>query len=148
MKKLTITLAFIAVFVVGVGIGLSLSALRDGNKTITAITNPDADAIVVTMNEWSYQPNVITVVAGTTNKLVVRNQGKIDHAFVIAEAGVDTGRIPPGKQEVVLLEAPWQAGLYNISSSIPGQTKNGMSGRLSVEENPALNVVPDPNDIQ
>lgn len=97
-----------------------------------AVTPAESGPLTVSMTEWRYDPKVIRVKGGQTVKLTIKNTGKVDHAFVINDLGVDTGRVKPGETRNVEFTVPDKTAIYEYMSSVPGQKTLGLAGSLSV----------------
>lgn len=88
--------------------------------------------ITVRGNEFSFDPNSITVLAGEKVKLTFKNNGSAPHNLVIEELGIGTKTIGSGSTDVIEFTAP-AAGDYAISCSVPGHKEAGMKSSLIVE---------------
>ncbi len=77
--------------------------------------------------------NIDTVYAkaGQTIEITLRNEGALDHNFVLEEFGIDE-LLSPGTSTVfeVTFEEP---GTYHYICSIPGHEEAGMAGDIIVE---------------
>ena len=120
--------------------GLSLLLFScGGNKLPTTID--------VTMSDYKFTPNVITVPAGEHITLNFTNTGFVSHRFVIFELGVTAGtsfgaeddgniywfyEVLPGHEDTALFTAPSEPGEYFLTCGIHGHLEAGMKGELIV----------------
>ena len=137
MKKLILLLAVFA---------LALTAC--GGKTAGAAS------ITVTLSEFAFDPNSITVAAGTPVEITLVNDGATGHDFVIeiipvtdvsAEGGMDEHEMAAEHEEFdlhasvaaggtgVLRFTPTAPGVYQIFCSVPGHQDAGMVAELIVQ---------------
>jgi uncharacterized cupredoxin-like copper-binding protein len=78
---------------------------------------------------WSM--DTIYAKAGQTIEITLRNEGALDHNFVLAEQGLDV-LLSPGTSETfeVSFDEP---GTYHYICSIPGHEEAGMVGDIIVQ---------------
>ncbi len=133
-------------FAIVLALSLVLAACGGNAEETTAIT--------VTVNEFSFDPNPITVTAGTPVEITLVNKGSVEHDFVIetipvkdvsTEGAMDSHEMSAGHQEFdlhtstaagetsVLRFTPTQPGTYQIICSVPGHKEAGMIGELIVK---------------
>lgn len=102
----------------------------------------------VTMNEFSFDPNSLTVPAGEQITLNLVNEGSLEHNFVIMEKGVEVEgswsdayqddiyyenvNNPAGQESTASFSSPAEAGEYEILCTVPGHLEAGMRGTLTV----------------
>jgi len=112
--------------------------------------------ISVVMNEFSYQPSTLTVPAGQQVVVTLRNEGQIEHDFVVD--GIDVSAVSSegdiGGHHMggdhsefdlhlsvtaggtgTLRFTPNQPGTYRIFCSVEGHEEAGMVGELTVVSN-------------
>ena len=77
-----------------------------------------------------FEPDAITIRAGSPATIVLENQDTIPHTFVIDELNVHEA-IEPGELTTVLITA--DAGTYTFYCELPGHREGGMEGTLTVE---------------
>lgn len=91
-------------------------------------------AVEVTAGELFFEPKALTAPAGEV-VFRVRNQGAIEHNFVVEDAQrrvlAQIPVIAPGATEEV--RATLQPGEYRIVCSYPGHAEAGMTGTLTVK---------------
>jgi uncharacterized cupredoxin-like copper-binding protein len=89
-----------------------------------------------------FEPDVITVAAGTEVTFIIDNQGTVDHEFESnerGEAGIEEIIIPAGRTRRVNWTAPSEAGTYPVYCDLPGHRQLGMDLTLVVVEPSARN---------
>lgn len=89
-----------------------------------------------------FEPDVISVAAGTEVTFIVENQGTVDHEFESnepGEAGIEEIIIPAGRTRRVNWTAPSEAGTYPVYCDLPGHRQLGMDLTLVVVEPSARN---------
>ena len=90
-------------------------------------------SVVVIAREFLFDPKGITVGTGAVT-FVVKNQGEIDHNFVLEAPGGETlaqiTYIEPGQMKTVT--ATLSAGNYTIYCSLPGHREAGMVATIRV----------------
>lgn len=118
---------------------LALTACGGGNS---AKTNHS-----VTLTDFSYSPNELTVPAGQEITLDAANTGAVIHNFIIMNLGTSAGteytaeddanvywklEVPAGGSTTTTFTAPTEPGEYEIVCSTPGHLQAGMMGKLIV----------------
>ena len=112
-----------------------------------------ATKITVTVKEFAFDPNVITVTAGQPVELTFINEGAVEHDFaveVISVTDVSTSgsgdhhmsgdhskyalhTSTPAGETSTLTFTPTEPGTYKIICSVPGHLEAGMTGELIVK---------------
>lgn len=112
-----------------------------------------ATKITVTVKEFVFDPNVITVTAGEPVELTFINEGAVEHDFaveVISVTDVSTSgsgdhhmsgdhskyalhTSTPAGETSTLTFTPTEPGTYKIICSVPGHLEAGMTGELIVK---------------
>ncbi|MEX1091578.1 MAG: cupredoxin domain-containing protein [Acidimicrobiia bacterium] len=87
----------------------------------------------VTVTEFAFSPNELTVVVGEPINLNVINAGGLPHDLVIPDLGVRLA-VGPGGQATIGIEVD-KAGSYQFLCSYPGHAEAGMTGLLTVSPN-------------
>jgi len=93
-------------------------------------TAPGA-GITVSEKEWMIEFPTKTLKAGTV-KLVVKNDGTIEHNFIIEEAKVEVDAIQPGSSKEVTVDL--KPGTYTVLCNIAGHQEAGMKTTITVTE--------------
>lgn len=88
-------------------------------------------AVNVSEKEWVIQLSTATVKAGTV-KFVIKNEGTIEHNFVIQGANVEVDTIAPGSSKEVT--AQLKPGTYTVVCNIPGHEEAGMKVTITVSQ--------------
>ncbi|MDR7404241.1 MAG: cupredoxin domain-containing protein [Armatimonadota bacterium] len=113
-------LAAVAVIVAGCGGG----GPRGGQPAA-----PAEGAITVTETEWAIRFPGTPLKAGKAT-LVIRNEGTIEHNFVIQGLGVEVDAIPAGGSRQVTVDL--RPGTYEVVCNIPGHLEAGMKTTITV----------------
>jgi len=113
---------------------LALLLLAAGAGLWTALPGRAAQPRVeLKAREFLYEPKAVTTPPGTV-VFVVRNEGAIEHNFVLEDAGgkkmVEIAVIEPGATAEVT--ATLSPGLYAILCTLPGHRQAGMVAALKV----------------
>lgn len=110
--------------------------------------------VTITMTEFGFEPNAISVTAGSPVELTLVNEGAIEHDFVIEVIPVtgvtssnsgdhhmstdehskfDLHTSTAAGETSTLTFTPTEAGTYKIICSVPGHLDAGMTGELIVK---------------
>lgn len=92
---------------------------------------PQASAVAVTEKEWTIQFASATLKPGTV-KLQVKNDGSIEHNFVIEGTSVDLEGIQPGTTKEVSVTL--KPGTYTVMCTIAGHAEAGMKTTIIVAQ--------------
>jgi nitrite reductase (NO-forming) len=115
MNKLRINLVVLALFA----------------SVLAACSTPAVKVELVGMDiHWSME--TIHAKVNQPIEITLRNEGALDHNFVIEEYGIDV-LLSPGDVEVVELSID-HAGTVKYICSIPGHEEAGMVGEIIVSE--------------
>ena len=121
---------------------------------LSACSGQSVTKATLTMKEFGFEPNTITVTAGTLVELTLVNEGAIEHDFVIeiipvenvsssnsgdhhmstdehSEFDLHTSTV--AGETSTLTFTPTEAGTYQIICSVPGHKDAGMTGELIVK---------------
>ena len=114
--------------------------------TSCGASGPSTD-IDLTMTDFQFTPNSVTIPAGQEIALHVANTGAVAHEFVIFKLGTDAGdefdegdqqnvywkvEALPGQSATLTFTAPTEPGEYSVVCGIPGHIMAGMVGKLTV----------------
>jgi uncharacterized cupredoxin-like copper-binding protein len=92
---------------------------------------PSAGATVtVSEKEWSITFSTAALKAGPL-KLMVKNEGSIEHNFIIKEANVEVDSIQPGQSKEVTVNL--KPGTYTVMCNIAGHAEAGMQTSIKVQ---------------
>jgi len=140
MNKFLITAALATVLM------LILSACGASNGASTSVS--------LTMTDFAFLPNTLTVPAGEEITLNLTNSGAVAHDLMIMKLGADIGAdghvgpeeranvyweqelLDAGKTVKVTFTAPSDPGEYQIVCGVAGHLEAGMQGRLMVVQAP------------
>lgn len=86
-------------------------------------------AVNVAEKEWTIDFGGATVKAGSV-KFVIKNEGTIEHNFVIKELDVRVEAVQPGTSKEVTVDL--KPGTYTLVCDIPGHEEAGMKTTLTV----------------
>jgi glucose/arabinose dehydrogenase/plastocyanin len=95
-----------------------------------ADTTASAEPVVITAVDIDWEPNAVTIPAGTDVTIQVPNAGAALHTFVIQDQGVKL-EMAPGETQEVSINLP--AGTYDFICDVPGHAEAGMVGTITVE---------------
>jgi len=120
-------------------------------------TNSQSGAeITVNVGEFAYDPSALTVFSGQPVALTIKNNGALEHDFVIEKImasdiqgnmeshdghmATDMGSmnydlhvsVPPG-ESAVLIFTPTEGGAYEFYCTVAGHKEAGMAGTLIVK---------------
>ena len=87
-------------------------------------------ALPMTVNDFSFQPNTLTVRMGTVVRLRLHNASTEAHDLSFPAFGIDVP-LPAGKTTAITFTAK-TAGTYWFWCDLPGHAEAGMVGRLTV----------------
>jgi len=99
-------------------------------STATTTTKASSD-VTATETEFKIALPKTTIAAGSYS-FDVKNDGKIDHDFVIKGNGVDEKTPTIGAGESATLDVDLKPGTYDVYCSIPGHKQAGMDVKLTV----------------
>lgn len=125
-----------------------LSILTISVLLLTACGARGPEKISVTTTEYKFEPTSYTVSAGEQVELTLKNDGTLEHEWVIIKNGMEV-TIPfdaddeekvfweieagPGETKTETFTAPSEAGTYTIVCGTPTHLEQGMSGTLIVK---------------
>lgn len=117
-------------------LGLALAAAllagcgSDDAPAATAAEGGGSEVTIASGDLW-YEPEAVTVAAGTVTFTLDNSEGAVEHDLVIEELGdLEVAYAAPG--ETVTGDADLEAGTYTFYCSIPGH-RSQMEGSLTVE---------------
>ena len=101
----------------------------------------------VTMTDFMFEPAEFTVPAGQVITVNAKNNGAVEHEFVVFNLGMDAGdkfgdededniywevEVFPGETSTTTFTAPSEPGEYYVTCGIEGHLEAGMVGKLTV----------------
>lgn len=93
----------------------------------------DEVELTVTLADYSFEPEELTIPLGARVTLTITNGGERKHDFAITGAyGIETEIIEPGASQVLTFTAD-KAGQFEIVCSLRGHKERGMVGTLIVK---------------
>jgi uncharacterized cupredoxin-like copper-binding protein len=95
-------------------------------------TTPSTKEVTLIGTDIAWNLDTIEAQAGQTLEITVRNEGVLDHDFVIEAFDVDILLSPGAEQTVTIV--PDQAMVIDYICSIPGHEEAGMVGQIIVTE--------------
>ncbi len=87
-------------------------------------------AVTVSEKEWSITFSSAALKAGPL-KLTIKNDGSIEHNFIIKEANLEVDSIQPGKSKEVTVTL--KPGTYTVMCNIAGHAEAGMQTSIKVQ---------------
>ena len=100
-------------------------------QSTTTVTTKVLSDVTATETEFKIALPSTTIGAGSY-RFDVKNDGKIDHDFVIKGNGVDEKTPTIGAGESATLDVDLKPGTYDVYCSIPGHKQAGMDVKLTV----------------
>ena len=100
-------------------------------QSTTTVTTKVLSDVTATETEFKIALPSTTIGAGSY-RFDVKNDGKIDHDFVIKGNGVDEKTPTIGAGESATLDVDLKPGTYDVYCSIPGHKQAGMDLKLTV----------------
>jgi len=103
--------------------------------------------IKVTLTDFHFTPDNFTVPAGKEITITAKNEGAVEHEFVIFKLGTNAGdkfgdededniywevEALPGETKTETFTAPTEPGEYYLTCGIEGHLEAGMSGKFIV----------------
>lgn len=100
-------------------------------QAATTATTKESSNVTATETEFKIALPSSSITAGSYS-FDVKNDGKIDHDFVIKGNGVDEKTPTIGAGESATLKVDLKPGTYDVYCSIPGHKQAGMDLKLTV----------------
>ena len=100
-------------------------------QSTTTVTTKVLSDVTATETEFKIALPSSTIAAGSYS-FDVKNDGKIEHDFVIKGNGVDEKTPTIGAGESATLDVDLKPGTYDVYCSIPGHKQAGMDVKLTV----------------
>jgi len=94
-------------------------------------SGPSAGAAAVTVSEKEWSITFSTALKAGPLKLTIKNEGSIEHNFIIKEANVEVDSIQPGKSKEVTVTL--KPGTYTVMCNIAGHAEAGMQTSIKVQ---------------
>lgn len=119
---------------------IARSSAHDGHdheSTGTPQASPEASPVAsattfaISTIDLAFKPNSLTIPANTDVEIVVTNEGKLPHDFVVAQLGISSGGLNAGDSATLKVNAA--PGSYQFQCSVPGHKQAGMFGTLVAE---------------
>lgn len=112
-----------------VGIAVLISACGPGGGGSSS--GSQGQTVNVEAGEFYYKPVEITAKAGEAVKVNFKNDGTVEHTFVIKDLNFKLVA-SPGQTVSGKFTAPTTAGTLEIHCDVAGHTEAGMQGKLNV----------------
>lgn len=124
--------------------------MPDPAKALAGANWAAAETVTVTLSEYAFSPETVTLRAGTPTRLVIRNGGNAHHYFVADEffRKIATRKIQSSDGEVKAPRfsavevyagksiewylVPLEAGEFDLVCTVPGHAGRGMRGKIVV----------------
>ena len=87
------------------------------------------ETITLVTKEFFFEPDAVTVAAGSTEIVIDNSGGMVEHDFTLEELGIEI-YAAPGDTESDVIDL--ESGTYEFFCSIPGHREAGMEGTLTV----------------
>lgn len=85
-------------------------------------------AIKVELNDNYFKPKVITVPQGRPTRIILKNDGKVEHSFTVKKLNIDA-EVQPGQEKTITVQ-PRKPGTYRLICRY--HYRQGMVGRFIV----------------
>jgi uncharacterized cupredoxin-like copper-binding protein len=110
---------------------------------------PKTTKLSVEMTDFKFIPDTFSVPAGVTVSLSLKNNGALEHSFVIMKAGTQASvpfsqqdqaniyfqtKVAAGQSATTSFTAPSAPGSYEVVCNIPGHLEQGMKATLTVTQ--------------
>ncbi|EJQ59993.1 cupredoxin domain-containing protein [Bacillus mycoides] len=100
-----------------------------GSLHVFAESDVVRQPIEVELNDDYFNPSIITVPAGKTTTLLLKNKGNREHTFTVKKLGIDA-EVPSGK-EITITVKPETPGTYELICRF--HYLKGMDGKVIVQ---------------
>lgn len=90
------------------------------------------EEIMVTGNEFAFQPSTLTLKKGEAVKITFKNTGKYPHNLAISGYNVATKTVAPGEEDSIQF-TPDKTGTFPYSCTVDSHADKGMKGTLTVQ---------------
>ena len=100
-------------------------------QSTTTVTTKVLNDVTATETEFKIALPASTINAGSY-RFDVKNDGKIDHDFVVQGNGVDEKTPTIGAGQSATLDVDLKPGTYDVYCSVPGHKQAGMDLKLTV----------------
>lgn len=107
-----------------------LMALATVTGFMAACGSP-APEVIITMSEFKYTPDKVTIGRNQKTIFKIENQGGTEHNLMIRQINVSTGLIAPGQTKILEIAAP--RGPLKFVCLVPGHEDQGMVGEITVD---------------
>jgi uncharacterized cupredoxin-like copper-binding protein len=127
-----LVVAAMSVLSLGVGCGDDDSESGGGaTGTTTAGGGAATEITIIGKDNFSFEPNMITMTAGEAYTLALMNAGVLEHDFTVDDPKLKIPTVPAGRtgKAELTVEKP---GSYEFYCSVPGHKSAGMTGTLTV----------------
>lgn len=88
--------------------------------------------VVIVARDYEFSPAEVTAEPGETIRVVLRNEGKMQHDWVLEGTDFRTELVSPGEEATVEVTLD-EADEYAFYCSVPGHRALGMEGTLTVQ---------------
>lgn len=135
MKKILSVVGLILI------LSVALAACGGGGSSASGSTT-----ISATMTDFKFDPNTWTVPANTSITLQLKNNGSVEHTWVLVNKFITppftsadnsdilfSAKVEPGQSSTVTFTSPSTPGTYEVICDIPGHLEAGMDGQLIVK---------------
>jgi len=92
--------------------------------------------VAVTLSEYSFEPNRVSIARAQKTAIKLTNKGTVDHFFRVPQLNVTSPAVAPGKTVVLELAVPRGGAPLRIVCTVPGHAEAGMVGELVVVDRP------------
>ena len=126
---------------------LALLLAACGGNVVQAKDGSSVQLTIEALDILQFTPDKPSIPAESEVALTFKNEGSLDHNFIIAAdeidpfkvseadalAGINTGIVPGGEKTSLTFKAP-PAGTYTFVCVVPGHAAAGMVGSLTITE--------------
>ncbi len=131
-KRLVPALLFVVILIAaGLFVGLRATKNSPGAKETTEQRAPAARELSLVLGDMFVKPRTLSITQGDSLKLVVRNEGNVNHDLIFSN-GKGIRQLKPGEEDTIDFGVP--DGSLTALCSLPGHGDAGMKFSIYVTE--------------
>jgi nitrite reductase (NO-forming) len=132
-KRVALALLFVLALAYALFVGLRSSDTKEAAPSNTPAANaaPQARELSLVLGDMFVEPRTLSITQGDSLKLVVSNQGKVNHDLIFSN-GKGIRQLKPGEEDTIDFGVP--DGSLTALCSLPGHADAGMKFSIYVTE--------------